>query len=223
YGRAVTYAAVVDNDGIAIAHSFPALEGQKLEQGEDLSTVLEAGTTAQVRTIYSDRSLDVALPLQLGESPFGAIRVGLSPVLIRNDLAHALQPMLWTTVLISGAALLVGLFLARPIRRRIHIIHTGLMKLGRGERLATIDLPEEEELEGVGESFKAISEKLASRSLGRLMAGVTHEVRNPLNAMAIRLELVREHLLRRQRDAHAPVGAVLRVEGRDELSAEFSD
>src|SRR4051812_5386543 len=42
YGRNVTYAAVVDNNGIAIAHSFPALEGQKLEQGEDLATVLDA-------------------------------------------------------------------------------------------------------------------------------------------------------------------------------------
>ena len=35
---------------------------------------------------------------------------------------------------------------------------------------AGMDLPADEELEGVGESFKAISEKLASRSLGRLMA-----------------------------------------------------
>ena len=69
------------------------------------------------------------------------------------------------------------------------------MKLRRGEKVGSIDLPPDEELEGVGESFKAISEKLASRSLGRLMAGVTHEVRNPLNAMTIHLELVREHLL----------------------------
>ena len=217
YGRNVTYAAVVDNDGIAIAHSFPALEGQKLEPGEDLTKVLEANTATQVRTIYADRSLDVALPLQLGDTPFGAIRVGLSPLLIRNDLSNALRPMLYTTLLVSGAAVLVGLVLARRILRPIHVINTGLMKLGRGERIATIDLPLEEELEGVGDSFKAISEKLASRSLGRLMAGVTHEVRNPLNAMTIHLELVREHLLRR----HAPVGAVLRVDSAPEQSPEF--
>lgn len=217
YGRNVTYAAVVDNDGVAIAHSFPALEGQKLEPGEDLAKVLEANTATQVRTIYADRSLDVALPLQLGDTPFGAIRVGLSPLLIRNDLSNALRPMLFTTLLVSGAALLVGLVLARRILRPIHVINTGLMKLGRGERIATIDLPLEEELEGVGDSFKAISEKLASRSLGRLMAGVTHEVRNPLNAMTIHLELVREHLLRRR----APVGAVLRVDSGPEQSPEF--
>src|SRR5207244_2906651 len=107
----------------------------------------------------------------------------------------------WTTLLVSGTALVVGLFLARRILRPIHVINTGLMKLGRGEKVGSIDLPPDEELEGVGESFKAISERLASRSLGRLMAGVTHEVRNPLNAMTIHLELVREHLRRSHRQS----------------------
>jgi signal transduction histidine kinase len=221
YGRNVTYAAVVDTDGIAIAHSFPALEGQKLAPGENLSEVLDGRPLTQVRTIYADRSLEVVLPLQLGDSPFGSIRVGLSPLLIRNDLSKALRPMLWTTALMSCAALLVGLLLARWILRPIHVINSGLMRLGRGEKVATIDLPLDEELEGVGESFKAISERLASRSLGRLMVGVTHEVRNPLNAMTIHLELVREHLLRRQLNARAPVGAVLGIEGGDEPSPEF--
>jgi len=96
------------------------------------------------------------------------------------------------------------------------------MKLGRGEKVGSIDLPPDEELEGVGESFRAISEKLAARSLGRLMAGVTHEVRNPLNAMAIHLELVREHVLRLQRNTRAPVGAVLRLDGPDESTPEVS-
>ena len=212
YGRNVTYAAVVDNEGIAIAHSFPALEGRSVTQGENLSEVLQRGTLAQVRTIYADRSLDVVLPLQLGDKPFGAIRVGLSPVLIRDDLSTALRPMLWSTGLVTCAALLIGLLLARRILRPIHIINSGLMKLGRGEALAGIDLPADEELEGVGDSFKAISEKLASRSLGRLMAGVTHEVRNPLNAMAIHLELVREHLLRQQRHSRVPAGNVLGID-----------
>ena len=113
--------------------------------------------------------------------------------------------MVLTTVLLSAAAILVGLVLATRILRPIHVINSGLMKLGRGEKVGSIDLPPDEELEGVGESFRAISEKLAARSLGRLMAGVTHEVRNPLNAMAIHLELVREHLLRLQQQ-HARAG-----------------
>ena len=222
YGRNITYAAVVDNDGRAIAHNFPAAEGQKIDPGENLAAVLDGGTLAQIRAIYADRPLEVVLPLELGDAPFGAIRVGLSPVLIRDDLTQALRPMALTTIVLSLAAILVGLVLASRILRPIHVINSGLMKLGRGEKVGSIDLPPDEELEGVGDSFRAISEKLAARSLGRLMAGVTHEVRNPLNAMTIHLELVREHLLHLQRNAHAPVGAVLGLEGNEETAPEVS-
>ncbi|HET9468506.1 MAG TPA: histidine kinase dimerization/phospho-acceptor domain-containing protein, partial [Vicinamibacterales bacterium] len=222
YGRNITYAAVVDNEGRAIAHNFPAAEGQKIEPGENLAAVLDRNMLAQIRTIYADRALEVVLPLELGDAPFGAIRVGLSPVLIRDDLAEALRPMLLATMLLSAAAILVGLVLATRILRPIHVINSGLMRLGRGEKVGSIELPPDEELEGVGESFRAISEKLAARSLGRLMAGVTHEVRNPLNAMTIHLELVREHLLSLQRNARAPVGAVLGLEGHEEPPHEVS-
>jgi signal transduction histidine kinase len=220
YGRNVTYAAVVDNDNRAIAHSFPGAEGQKIEAGENLAAVLDQGTVAQIRTIYADRALEVSLPLELGDTPFGAIRVGLSPVLIRYDLTQALRPMLLTTALLSAAAILVGLVLATRILRPIHVINSGLMKLQRGEKVGSIDLPPDEELEGVGDSFRAISEKLAARSLGRLMAGVTHEVRNPLNAMTIHLELVREHLLKLQHSSRAPVGTVLGLEAADDTTPE---
>lgn len=220
YGRTVTYAAVVDNENRAIAHSFPAAEGQHIETGENLAAILDQGTVAQIRTIYADRALEVSLPLELGDTPFGAIRVGLSPVLIRDELTQAMRPMLVTTVLLSGAAILVGFVLAARILRPIHVINSGLMKLQRGEKVGSIDLPPDEELEGVGDSFRAISEKLAARSLGRLMAGVTHEVRNPLNAMTIHLELVREHLLKVQHSSRAPVGTVLGLDTTDDAGPE---
>ena len=69
YGRNVTYAALVDNKGIAVAHSFRELEGRTLEPQERLSAVLDRSMLAQIRAIYADRTLEVVLPLQLGASP----------------------------------------------------------------------------------------------------------------------------------------------------------
>lgn len=119
--------------------------------------------------------------------------------------------MLWTTLTVLGISTVVGLVLARRVLRPIHVISSGLTRLGRGETGVTIDLPPDEELKDLGQSFNAISRQLADRaqsgtlesavdysrklaSLSRLLAGVAHEVKNPLNAMNIHLELVRQHL-----------------------------
>lgn len=211
YGPNFTYAAIVSPENLVIAHSFSGLEGEHLDPQQSLATVLDSGTIEQVRAIYSDRTLEIAEPLELGNVPFGAIRIGLSPVLIRNDLSRALQPMLWTTFAVLGISVLAGLVLARRVLRPIHVISSGLTRLGRGETGVTIDLPPDEELKDLGQSFNAISRQLADRaqsgtlesavdysrklaSLSRLLAGVAHEVKNPLNAMNIHLELVRQHL-----------------------------
>ncbi len=97
YGRNVTYAAVVDNEGRAIMHSFPAAEGQRSSPARTWRRCSRATRSTQIRAIYADRALEVVLPLELGDSPFGAISVGLSPMLIRDDLTKAVQPMLLTT------------------------------------------------------------------------------------------------------------------------------
>ena len=86
--------------------------------------------------------------------------------------------MLVTTVCWSAAAILVGLLLASRILR-LFTSSTGPHETGTRPKSRRHRSAADEELEGVGESFRAISEKLAARSRGRLMSGVTHEVRNP--------------------------------------------
>src|SRR3954470_9592112 len=50
YGRNVTYAAITDTNGIAVAHSFRALEGRRMEPQASLASVLDQDTVTQIRS-----------------------------------------------------------------------------------------------------------------------------------------------------------------------------
>jgi signal transduction histidine kinase len=79
--------------------------------------------------------------------------------------------------------------------------------LGRGELDVSMELPDDRELGDLGDAFKAVSARLAAERtdkaekraaleslLGRLSAGFAHEIKNPLNATAIHLELLKMQL-----------------------------
>ncbi|MGH9331558.1 MAG: HAMP domain-containing protein [Vicinamibacterales bacterium] len=222
YSENVTYAAIVNPEGLAVAHSFPRLEGQPLAKAEDLKALQEAGAVAQLRAIYSESTYEIRQPLLTGKEgmpseTFGAIRIGVSPLLVRNELRQGLGRALGTAATALLVALLVSMLLAQWMLRPIHVIRSGLSRLGKGELDVRLDLPPGDEFRELGTSFDALTKRLAAGSsppeysqrlvaLGRLLAGLAHEVKNPLNAMMIHLELLRTKLGRIQRTArhHAP-------------------
>src|SRR5580765_8032167 len=83
YSKHVTYAAIVDVDGIAIAHSDADLVGHAVPSYESLSSLLDQGPTSQIRAIYASggRTLEISQPLLLGTVEFGSIRIGISTLL----------------------------------------------------------------------------------------------------------------------------------------------
>lgn len=162
YSPNVTYAAIVDADHVAIAHSSPVLEGQRIDEQPTLDALLAAGPLEKVRAIYSQRTFEVREPLLMEGRDFGSIRIGISMSLVRDELERALAPAALTALGALVVATLVSLLLARWLLRPIHVLRTGLSRLGQGEFDVKLDLPPDDEFADLGRSFNTVSEELTS-------------------------------------------------------------
>jgi len=211
-GESVVYVAIVDPNGIVVAHSDPSQIGERLADARLLDDVLALGDVAKLRAVYAvARTYEWRQAMALGGEPFGEIRVGVSTLLIRTELDAALGPALVAAAIALAVAVVVAILLAHAVLRPIHVIRSGLTRLGRGDLGATLDL-RDEEFRDIGDVFERVTAQLKAAApdgmhratllelsrrvvaLGRLTAGVAHEVKNPLNAMTIHLELLSQKL-----------------------------
>jgi signal transduction histidine kinase len=161
FGPNVTHAAVVEPDGTIIAHGFRELDGQHLEEAEDLAPLLTQSAITQLQAIYSDRSFEIRQPLLSGDEEFGTIRIGVSTFLIRGDLEGALRAAAGSILAALIISSLFAVLLAQWMLRPIHVIQSGLTRLGRGELDVSLDLPGAE-FRDLGSSFEAVSAQLSA-------------------------------------------------------------
>ena len=166
-----------------------------------------------MRAVYSrGTDLEWRQPLALDDEPFGEIS---HRAVDDADLQASCERRRCRPAIAVGLALViavsVAMLLAQVVLRPIHVITSGLTRLGRGELGKPLDL-RDEEFRDLGDVFDQVSAQLQSAigdgpkraqltdltrrvaSLGRLTAGVAHEVKNPLNAMTIHLELLKQKL-----------------------------
>lgn len=216
YSDDVVDASIVDTSGVVIASMIPAQVGATVSPRLQLQTLIAMNGIGMLRAIYESdddlENLEWTQPMSLGETPFGEIRVGITRTILRRELNKSLAP----AALAAGVALLVAvvvsMLLAQLVLRPIHVIRSSLTRLGRGDLGATLDLRDDEELRDLGDVFDQVSAQLRAASpggltpaqlaemsrritrVGRLFTGVAHEMKNPLNAMTIHIELLRAKL-----------------------------
>jgi len=184
YQENVIYATILDKDGVAITQ-----QGERLGEPEDLEPLMTAGPIAQLRAVYSDRTFEVRLPILDGDQEFASIRIGVSTLLVRQELRTALLgaggTVLLALLLSSTFAMLLSQWMLRPI----HVIQSGLSRLGRGELDVRLDLPEQE-FRDLGSSFDAVSAQLSA--MGRGASGPVNAESRP--GAATDLESVMDNL-----------------------------
>jgi len=164
YSKNVTYAAIADTSGIAVVHADRSLEGQPLPAGGDLAVVMEQSSVTQLRAIYASKgqNLEFRQPLLRGDREVGSIRIGVSTLLIRDDLNGSLQPVFASALAALAVSVLVAMLLAQLLLRPIHVIRGGLTRLGRGEFGVRLNLGEGDEFGELGTFFNEVSEQLSA-------------------------------------------------------------
>jgi signal transduction histidine kinase len=128
------YALIADRTGRAIAHSERAKEGAIVPERRRLAELLALDPVHRFGALYEKgRIYEATLPVQLDGQPFGSIRLGVSPALLRRELDASLRRGIAFAGVSLFVALLVALSLARVILRPIRTLRAQVDRLRRGE------------------------------------------------------------------------------------------
>jgi signal transduction histidine kinase len=165
FSEGLEYAVIADPTGHIIAEADRTRIGQTLDPMGSLDHLIDAeGRVAELRAIFTPggRSLEIRQPLIVGETELGTIRVGVSTLLVRGELVPRLIAPMLAALAVLAVSVLMAVLLARIALRPIHVIRTGLARLGRGELGVNVDLPADAELAELGDSFKQVSARLTA-------------------------------------------------------------
>jgi signal transduction histidine kinase/PAS domain-containing protein len=170
YGDAV-FAAIVDANGRVIVQwpgeaplSDLTKVGSSLRKRNDLEELLKASPVTKLREIFvgEGRNLEVQEPMRRQGEAFGSIRIGVSTLLMRNQMKALLADVAFTAAVALGVAIFVAGVLAQLLLRPIHVLRSGLTRLGKGEFGVTLDLPSGDEFGELGDFFNTVSQQLSA-------------------------------------------------------------
>jgi signal transduction histidine kinase len=148
--------------------------------GDELDSLLSRSPFSLLMALYSGegRNLELRQPLLIGgNTEFGSIRIGVSTVLFRSDFYKFLvQPAMTSALIALFIAVSGAMVLAQLLLRPMHVIRSGLSRLGRGEFGVRLELDQQDEFGELGTFFNTVSAQLsADRSqMANLESAVGH-------------------------------------------------
>ncbi|MBM3264921.1 MAG: HAMP domain-containing protein, partial [candidate division Zixibacteria bacterium] len=198
------YAYVVSDKGRLIAHP----DRERVYRQEDLSLSPIGASLLERKTgtlVYHGKYGEVFAAFAPIDPPGWSVVIE-QPV----DAAFARsREMKWEiSLLIAVSALTaaaIGMFVARKIARPIVGLVRGVQLFGQGTLTHTIDVPANGELKMLAQEFNNMALKLSEKerqlqraerlaTLSKFASILSHEIRNPLNAMVINMQLLKREM-----------------------------
>lgn len=196
------YAFIVDQQGKVVAHSDSGKFGRYYR--DPLTTETLEGDQFRSTTVAGSagRVLDMALPLRIAGKSWGALRVGFDMTPAEREYhSFKLRIMLFSLLIYIGctvAFVIIGRAMSKPLQQlafdmaRIDLGSFNAKPLPpRNDEIGMLQESFERMLERLRKSEKEREEALSSliqnekmASIGKLVAGVAHEINNPLAAIS---------------------------------------
>jgi signal transduction histidine kinase len=164
YSDNITTATIVDTSGIIVIANLRSMVGQLSLQQDDLGALDTASSYAKLEEIFTGdgRTLEVRETLKRGDEEFGSIRIGVSTLLMRRQLDEMFRDALFTVAAALAISVFVAGVFAQLLLRPIHVLRSGLTRLGRGEFGVRLDLPPGDEFGELGDFFNTVSQQLSA-------------------------------------------------------------
>lgn len=173
---------ITDADGTVLVSSDASRRDEKLAPRPPLSSLVRARFFEQMRELYGPPQIyDFSIGFQLGQQPFGNIRVGLSSALLRDQISPSLISagywVLGLVLLSTLAALLVSTIVLAPIGRiseQLDRISAGQFDaepvVGQGDELGAVST----KIVGIGKQLRDVREIFSTlrENLDQVMGGL---------------------------------------------------
>ncbi len=190
----------------------PAPAGRKRARSAPMRDVVISGTVAE-----GEPTSVLQVPLVVDGRFFGWVRIAYSLQNIDAQLADNFKRRLYALVGVFALGLAFILVLTRNATRPLADLAEAAAKVAGGDLLVRVPVDREDEIGRLAGAFNRMTESLLERQglearlsaaekraeIGHLASGLAHEIKNPLNALSLGLDVLK----RRHRPADEAAAA----------------
>jgi PAS domain S-box-containing protein len=161
YSPSIYYAAITDTRHQVMVHNDPGEIGQVMAPAVPFEDLLHAGLLKQLRVIYGpSRVYEVVLPLEIGNTPFGDVRVGVSTLFLGHQITPDLHAALTLSFAIIIFTTLSAGLLSYRLLRPLETISRSVDLLARGEYSEPVSLKRTDEWGVLSSKLNLLGEQM---------------------------------------------------------------
>jgi signal transduction histidine kinase len=209
------------NDGRVVMVSDELMDDEIRFPPEVNRALATDDTVESIRVIDGKEVFSILMPIRVGDAREGVFEIALPMAFVREDYAHARREIILFALLLFIAIVFVVILVTRySILRPVDELLRGARALGRGDLNYRLIVPaNDNEFALLEREFNRMADNLEEQrnnalremdrrlklerqlrhtehlaSVGRLAAGVAHEIGTPLNVIEVRAEQILQDL-----------------------------